>query len=621
MEAIFFVNNIVKQAKRAFTLVELVIVIAVIAVLSAILIPVFSNVISDSRVAKLKQNLQTATTELILFSAEAGIDYYTPNQIKSYLALKGIDCSKPVEDGYSIWYDQKSFNLRLIENDSLFSLNGEAKARLVSNDSSLITPESILDNLGRRPEALTESKHLLLLATDEENIKVLDYIDGAYRKFDSNVEHAYNSIQMVNYAMQYVYTIPMLDKAPENVYLGWASDLDPSTTLYVNNEGKLITNYTGNSNKPIKNVVISPSKDIVIQPGVHETNGNINTTDDFKFDCLIELPENVKSIDNLQIKFANDSLKSIIALSQELDFESFNNTNAGNGIVTSKPSTAAGDVVNNISSSTGNVVVGGNDNPNIFYDTNLLKEKDANGNGHYSIVLDYDKKEVNAIANTTYCRPQLSIDLEAFKNTVKVAEGEGCEVKINTVKYYERKFTDYCDTVFTATYTVTKNGVSTIKAVKFDVGCGYITDLNIWYNRTDSGNIKNQTPISINSSSNFDPTVNVALPSGASYLSDYKNAKVKIYYTQVRKYYKEEISIYGKTFYTLLGSVDVGNEKSKQLDNKNKYDYYYFDSLSIENYNGTTPNGSTHYVDEVVVSKVEVLDNSDNVLFTKTYIE
>ena len=271
-----------------------------------------------------------------------------------------------------------------------------------------------------------------------------------------------------------------------------------------------------------------------IQSGVHNTNGNSNTAS-FKFNCLIELPENIKSIDSLQINFAPDSLKSIVALSQELDFESFNTSNAGNGIVTSKPSTAAGDVVNNISSSTGNVVVGGTDNPNIFYDTNLLKEKDASGNGHYSI--DLGGEEVNAITNTTYRRPQLSIDLDAFKATVKASEGEGTEVKINTVKYYERKLTDYCDTVFTATYTVTKNGVSTIKAVKFDVGCGYITDLNIWYNRAENGSIKDQTPISINSSSNFNPTVNVALPSGASYLSNYKSAKIKIYYTQVRNYY------------------------------------------------------------------------------------
>ena len=613
-------NNIVKKTKKAFTLVELVIVIAVIAVLSAVLIPVFSNVIKDSKVAKLKQNLQTATTELILFSSEAGIDYYTPNQIKSFLALKGIDCSQPVEEGYSIWFDQKSFNLRLIENNSLFPVGEAAGA-----SSRQISPESILDSIGRRPEALTGDVHLLLLATDKENIKVLDYIEGVYRRYDTNVEHTYASMSMMDFAMQCMYSVPMLNEASSEVYEAWANDLDPETTLYVNNEGKLITNNAGNSNKPIKNVVVSnykgvDDKGIAIQAGVYRADTGTKYPDDvkFKFSCIIELPENVKSIDELKIPFANDSLKSIIALSNELDFEGFKNSNVGSGIVTSRPSTAVGDVINNISSSTGNVVVGGNGNPDIFYDTTLLKPMINGADGHYDIELEAEKEDEST--NTTYRRPQLTINLDAFKATVKEAEGENCEVKINTVKYYERKLTDYCDTVFTATYTVTKNGVSTIKAVKFDVGCGYITDLNIWYNRDENGNIKTQTPISVNDTTNFDPTINVALPAGASYLSNYKDAKIKIYYQQVRKYYTQKVSDYGATYYNFDSEVIIGNKQEATNSSKNEKGYYHFTNLAINKNYADQNKADKYYVDEVIVSKIEVLDSTGNiVLFKKTY--
>ena len=604
-------NNIVKKAKRAFTLVELVIVIAVIAVLSAILIPVFSNVISDSKVAKLKQNLQTATTELILFSAEAGIDYYTPNQIKRYLALKGIDCSKPVEDGYSIWYDQKSFNLRLIENASLFSSSGTAGA-----GARQIAPDSILDNFGRRPEALTESKDLLLLATDEENIKVLDYIDGVYTKYDEGLGHTYGSMDFSTLTRQ-VYSIPMLNNAPSEVYEQWESDIDPTTTLYINNRGKLITNYYGNPSKPIRNVIVSRSANIEIQPGVYKIDNVENTSTDFKFDCYIELPENVTSMSDLKIIFANDSLRTIIALSNELDFEDFKNSNVGDGIVTSRPSTAVGDIVHNISSSTGNVVVGGNTNPNIFYDTNLLKPKTESDVGHYEISLE--TSNTNTTTNTTYVKPQLTVNLEEFKKTVKEAEGEGSIVTINTVKYYERKLTDYCDTVFTATYTVTKNGVSTMKAVKFDVGCGYITDLSIWYNRDDSGNISNKTYTLVGNTSTFNPTVNVALPSGASYLANYKNAKIKIYYQQVRKYYTQKTSDYGAKYYNFDSEVIIGNEQTATNSSKNEKGYYHFTNLTINKNYPDQNKADKYYVDEVIVSKIEVLDASNRVLFTKSY--
>ena len=41
-----------KSNKKAFTIVELVIVIAIIAVLAAVLIPTFANVINKANVAK-----------------------------------------------------------------------------------------------------------------------------------------------------------------------------------------------------------------------------------------------------------------------------------------------------------------------------------------------------------------------------------------------------------------------------------------------------------------------------------------------------------------------------------------------------------------------------------------
>lgn len=52
------------KLKKGFTLVELVVVIAVIVILSAILIPTFSNVIEKANEAAKVSDLKTAKTEL-----------------------------------------------------------------------------------------------------------------------------------------------------------------------------------------------------------------------------------------------------------------------------------------------------------------------------------------------------------------------------------------------------------------------------------------------------------------------------------------------------------------------------------------------------------------------------
>ena len=63
-----------KRTKKGFTIVELVIVIAVIAILSAILIPTFSNLVKQANETALQENLRNAYVEYT--SATANYDDY-----------------------------------------------------------------------------------------------------------------------------------------------------------------------------------------------------------------------------------------------------------------------------------------------------------------------------------------------------------------------------------------------------------------------------------------------------------------------------------------------------------------------------------------------------------------
>ena len=66
-----------KTNKKGFTIVELVIVIAVIAILSAVLIPTFSNVTNKAKESAALQEARAALTNVIAEEGEAyGGDYY-----------------------------------------------------------------------------------------------------------------------------------------------------------------------------------------------------------------------------------------------------------------------------------------------------------------------------------------------------------------------------------------------------------------------------------------------------------------------------------------------------------------------------------------------------------------
>ncbi len=61
-----------RKAKKGFTIIELVIVIAVIGILAAVLIPTFSGVIDNANKTAAMENARNAYTQYLVENAENG---------------------------------------------------------------------------------------------------------------------------------------------------------------------------------------------------------------------------------------------------------------------------------------------------------------------------------------------------------------------------------------------------------------------------------------------------------------------------------------------------------------------------------------------------------------------
>ena len=93
-----------RNKKKGFTIVELVIVIAVIGILAAVLIPVFTTVVRKAKISRSVQNATNLSLQLVTDAAFDGVSYYLADQVIAKAEEYGYDLSSNVK-GYAYFYD------------------------------------------------------------------------------------------------------------------------------------------------------------------------------------------------------------------------------------------------------------------------------------------------------------------------------------------------------------------------------------------------------------------------------------------------------------------------------------------------------------------------------------
>lgn len=90
-----------KQTKKGFTLVELVIVIAVIAILSAILIPTFGNVISQAKENAAQEDARTAYQQFLMENKDN--DIVTSENYTAYILVDATESSSSISNATYVY--------------------------------------------------------------------------------------------------------------------------------------------------------------------------------------------------------------------------------------------------------------------------------------------------------------------------------------------------------------------------------------------------------------------------------------------------------------------------------------------------------------------------------------
>lgn len=560
-------NVKIRRKGRGFTLVELVIVIAVIAVLSAVLIPVFGNVVSNAKASALRANIVTLNSDLMLRAIkDDNRSSYSVEEINKILDDMDFDLASTPK-GYSIWYDQSINNLRLLKNDSAFS-----SATPSGNESGVRKAYAATDpEIGNRAvEALNPyNRDLLYIDRTNKTINnLLAEIKGDVK--DGNKQLGLiATIESANTGKTPTQISSAISTAFKNKYKELATELkiedqsdklvesfDFDHTLFIGSEGMYLyalSTAAQNSTIDCKNALVEGSvteirKQELKQRTADKDSVQINMT------VSIIVPNRVEFIESAAFaSIGTKATETTVTVEVNPGTTIIDTAITGAKVTVKDYSTILDE--NSIKYTDANIVYG-RDYECVYPDTCQYFYMDANGKWlRGNLEAGKNLNEVASDARVKYLAPEFVIHNEENLNGFfsKVTSLDRLYLSSNKMGYL---------TKYTAIVLLVDDGVT--KGYKFS-NIGYITNLNAY--PEESYNPINYVGNNVNGEDDGFPKgkakIEIRLPDGATSLYNYKDRlTVKVNYKPIINEYESHYMKDGKNVYYELANSIIGNSAS-----------------------------------------------------------
>ena len=200
----------INSKKKGFTIVELVIVIAVIAVLSAVLIPTFSNLVKKANMSADQQAVRQMNTALAMYEAENGKAEYL-GIVKEALDSQGINAydpnvATPVSKGYVFCWNPEDGKIYIVEANKKpdnYKLLTDNEIKASDNATTALEAGgtvTLLENIVLDQGNVDLSKDLTIIGQGENPIEIKSTDENALRLFNiisSDVELTLENVKIV----------------------------------------------------------------------------------------------------------------------------------------------------------------------------------------------------------------------------------------------------------------------------------------------------------------------------------------------------------------------------------------------------------------------------------------
>lgn len=235
-----------KGKRKGFTLVELVIVIAVIAVLSAILIPTFATVIDNANKAKDDANAKAMTTELMLNATMDGLSGYSAQEARALIFQFSEATTDVKSKDNSYWYNTATNQVEVHNTkEMLLGTGSEGAASVMAKTLAYSSTRTLSASVQSTVFSLSVNSDYVYIAGNEALSAAVDILGNlttyARLKDPNDVAGQMNAL--------YQEALGKLDSLSSELKTAVTNALakfDPSKCLYFDNVG-IYTSAADNS--------------------------------------------------------------------------------------------------------------------------------------------------------------------------------------------------------------------------------------------------------------------------------------------------------------------------------------------------------------------------------------